>query len=92
MALPTGLTAVEDGMLRRIWESLLELVDKRVSVSVQFVFGHCNFPSNDLADKLTRGIQSRDQLVPTWITDMGHLCETSLRNGEKYRHRLSAAH
>ncbi|KAH8613225.1 hypothetical protein ERJ75_000811500 [Trypanosoma vivax] len=51
MALNAGPAAVEDAVLRRIWDLILRIVRLRASVNFQFVFSHTGAPRNEAAGK-----------------------------------------
>ena len=60
MVLQTGPTTVEEGILRRIWTLILRLINRRVRLSFQFVFGHCNLTRNEDVDKLVKACMASD--------------------------------
>ncbi|CCD21030.1 hypothetical protein, conserved in T. vivax [Trypanosoma vivax Y486] len=84
MALNTGPAAVEDAMLRRIWDLILRIVRLRVSVNFRFVFSHCGVPRNEAADKAAEQGNTKPQSYPAWITDIVTGVERQVRN-EMYR-------
>ncbi|CCD20778.1 reverse transcriptase (RNA-dependent DNA polymerase), partial [Trypanosoma vivax Y486] len=84
MALNTGPAAVEDAILRRIWDLILHIVRLRVSVNFQFVFSHCGVPRNEAADKAAEQGNAKPQSYPAWITDIVTGVERQVRN-EMYR-------
>ncbi|KAH8610599.1 putative RNase H [Trypanosoma vivax] len=84
MALNTGPAAVEDAILRRIWDLILRIVRLRVSVNFQFVFSHCGVPRNEAADKAAEQGNAKPQSYPAWITDIVTGVQRQVRN-EMYR-------
>ncbi|CCD20417.1 hypothetical protein ERJ75_000232400 [Trypanosoma vivax] len=80
MALNTGPAAVEDAILRRIWDLILHLVRLRVSVNFQFVFSHCGVPRSEAADKAAEQGNAKPQSYPGWITDIVTGVEGLVRN------------
>ncbi|CCD20271.1 putative RNase H [Trypanosoma vivax] len=84
MALNTGPAAVEDAMLRRLWDLILHIVRLRVSVNFQFVFSHCGVPRNEAADKEAEQGNAQPQSRPAWITGIVTGVEMQVRN-EMYR-------
>ncbi|KAH8603939.1 hypothetical protein ERJ75_001762300 [Trypanosoma vivax] len=84
MALNTGPAAVEDAILRRIWDLILHIVRLRVSVNFQFVCSHCGVPRNEAADKAAEQGNAKPQSYPAWITDIVTGVERQVRN-EMYR-------
>ncbi|KAH8610317.1 hypothetical protein ERJ75_001114400 [Trypanosoma vivax] len=80
MALNTGLAAVEDAILRRIWDLILHIVRLRVSVNFQFVFSHCGVPRNEAADNAAEQGNAKPQSYPAWITDIVTGVERQVRN------------
>ncbi|KAH8606834.1 putative RNase H [Trypanosoma vivax] len=84
MALNAGPEAVEDAMLRRIWDLTLCIVRLRVSVNFQFVFSHCGVPRNEAAHKAAEQGNAKPQSHPAWITDIVSGVERQVRN-EMYR-------
>ncbi|KAH8610628.1 hypothetical protein ERJ75_001081900 [Trypanosoma vivax] len=63
MALNTGPAAVEDAILRRIWDLILRIVRLRVSVNFQFVFSHCGVPrTRRQTRQLSRETRSRSPI------------------------------
>ncbi|KAH8617515.1 hypothetical protein ERJ75_000362800 [Trypanosoma vivax] len=84
MALNTGPAAVEDAMLRQVWNLILRIVRLRVSVNFQFVFSHCGVPRNEAADKAAEQGNAKPQSYPAWITDIVTGVERQVRN-EMYR-------
>ncbi|KAH8619448.1 hypothetical protein ERJ75_000158800 [Trypanosoma vivax] len=84
MALNTGPAAVEDAMLRRIWDLILHIVRLRMYVNFQFVFSHCGVPRNEAADKADEQENVRPQSHPAWVADVVAGVERQLQN-EMYR-------
>ncbi|CCD13634.1 unnamed protein product [Trypanosoma congolense IL3000] len=84
MALSTGPAVVEDAILRRVWDLILQLVRLRVSVNFQFVFSHCGVPRNEAADKEAEQGNAKPQMYPAWITDIVAAVERQVRN-EMYK-------
>ncbi|KAL7710958.1 hypothetical protein N2W54_004153 [Lotmaria passim] len=70
MALQTGPTTVEEGILRRIRTPILRLINRRVRLSFQFVFGHCKLTRNEDVDKLAKACMASDATSRAWITDL----------------------
>ncbi|KAH8608339.1 hypothetical protein ERJ75_001339000 [Trypanosoma vivax] len=84
MALDAGPEAVEDAMLRRIWDIILRILRPRVSVNFQFVFSHCGVPRNQAADKAAEQGNAKPQSYPACATDIVTGVERQVRN-EMYR-------
>ncbi|CCD18584.1 putative Reverse transcriptase (RNA dependent DNA polymerase) RNase H [Trypanosoma vivax] len=84
MALNTGPAAVEDAILRRIWDLILHIVRLRVSFNFQFVFSHCGVPRNEAADEGAEQGNAGPQSYMGWITDVVTGVESQVRN-EMYR-------
>ncbi|CCD18644.1 hypothetical protein, conserved in T. vivax, (fragment) [Trypanosoma vivax Y486] len=72
MALNAGPAAVEDAILRRIWDLILRVVRLRVSVNFQFVFSHCGVPRNEAADKAAEQGNAQSQSHPAWVAERCH--------------------
>ncbi|KAH8607055.1 hypothetical protein ERJ75_001472800 [Trypanosoma vivax] len=84
MALNTGPAAVEDAILRRIWDLILHIVRLRVSVNFLFVLSHYGVPRNEATDKAAEQGNAKPQSFPAWITDIVTGVERQVRN-EMYR-------
>ncbi|KAG8341483.1 hypothetical protein TRVL_07687 [Trypanosoma vivax] len=84
MALNTRPAAVEDAILRRIWELILHIVRLCVSVNFQFVLSHCGVPRNEAADKAAEQGNAKQQSYPAWVADIVTGVERQVRN-EMYR-------
>ncbi|KAG8341734.1 hypothetical protein TRVL_07437 [Trypanosoma vivax] len=84
MVLNTGPAAVEDAILRRIWDLILRIVRLRVSVNFQFVLSRCGVPRNEAADKAAEQGNAKPQSYPAWITDIVTGVERQVRK-EMYR-------
>ncbi|KAG8343663.1 hypothetical protein TRVL_05515 [Trypanosoma vivax] len=84
MALNTGPAAVEDAILRRIWDLILHIVRLCVSINFQFVFSHCGVPRNEAADKAAEQGNAKPQSYPAWVADIATGVERQVRN-EMYR-------
>ncbi|KAH8616267.1 hypothetical protein ERJ75_000491500 [Trypanosoma vivax] len=84
MQLNAGPAAVEDAILKGIWNLILRIVRVRVSVNGQFVFSHCGVPRNQTADKAAEQGNAKPRSYPAWITDIVTGVERQVRN-EMYR-------
>ncbi|KAH8604939.1 putative Reverse transcriptase (RNA dependent DNA polymerase) [Trypanosoma vivax] len=80
MALSAGPEAVEDAMLKRIWDIILHIVRLQVSVNFQFVFSHCGAPRNEAADKAVEQGNAKPQSYPACATDIATGVERQVRN------------
>ncbi|KAH8613198.1 hypothetical protein ERJ75_000812700 [Trypanosoma vivax] len=80
MALNAGPAAVEDAVLRRIWDLILRIVRLRASVNFQFVFSHTGAPRNEAAGKAAEQGNARPQSYPPWATDIVTGVERQVRS------------
>ncbi|CCD19321.1 reverse transcriptase (RNA-dependent DNA polymerase) [Trypanosoma vivax Y486] len=80
MALNAGPAAVEDAVLRRIWDLILRIVRLRASVNFQFVFSHTGAPRNEAAGKAAEQGNARPQSYPPWVTDIVTGVERQVRS------------
>ncbi|KAG8340266.1 hypothetical protein TRVL_08906 [Trypanosoma vivax] len=84
MALGAGPEAVEDAIMKRIWDLILGIVRLRLSVNFQFVFLHFGVPRNEAADKAAEQGNAKPQSYPAWVTDIVTGVVRQFR-GEMYR-------
>ncbi|KAG8343646.1 hypothetical protein TRVL_05532 [Trypanosoma vivax] len=75
---------VESALFSRIWDLILHIVRRRVSVNFRFVFSHCGVSRNEAADKAAERGNAKPQSYPAWIADIATGVGKQVRS-EMYR-------
>ncbi|RNF20342.1 L1Tc protein [Trypanosoma conorhini] len=74
-ALNKGPLSQSDWVEDQIWRRLLTLTRAGWSVHLQFCYGHCGVPANELADQyatqtMATGLYTEDRTAPLWHKDL----------------------
>ncbi|KAH8616302.1 hypothetical protein ERJ75_000494700 [Trypanosoma vivax] len=80
MALSTGPAAVEDAILKGIWDLILHIVRLRVSDNFQSVFSHCGVKRSDATDEAAEQENANTQSYLLRITDIVTGVKRHVRN------------
>ena len=80
-ALATGPLRQTSRTEQRCWELLIELAEKKFSISFHFIFSHCGVKENDMADGYAKEAMDDNATAPIWRKDA-----VRLRRSLHHRH------